>query len=55
MKTRIATKKQFDAVEIMRKIRDKIDKETEGLDFEQLQQYYRRSAEKNKVLNDPNI
>lgn len=48
MKTKEATKKRFDAVEMMRGIRDKIDKETEGMNFDQLKEYYKESAEENK-------
>ncbi len=48
MKTNIKTEKKFDAVKMMRDIRDKIDKETKGMSFEQLKQYYKNSAEENR-------
>ncbi|HHP7242854.1 MAG TPA: hypothetical protein ACFCUD_14350 [Cyclobacteriaceae bacterium] len=48
MKARTSIEKKFDAVKMMREIRDKIDKETEGMTFEQLKQYYKQSAEKNR-------
>ena len=48
MKTKETTKKKFDAVKMMRKIRNKIDKETEGMNFEQLKQYYKQSAKENR-------
>ena len=48
MKTNAKTEKKFDAVKMMREIRDKIDKETEGMSFEQLKQYYQKSIEENR-------
>ena len=39
-------KKDFDAVKFMRDARDRISKETEGMNFEQLKKYF----EKNKPL-----
>jgi len=47
MKTKEIAKKKFDAVNMMREIRNKIDKETEGLNFAQLKQYYKESALEN--------
>ena len=41
-------KKDFDAVNMMRKIRDKIDRETAGMTFEQLKKYYEKKAKKNQ-------
>ncbi len=32
----------------MRDIRDQIDKETEGMSFEELKEYYRKSKEQNQ-------
>lgn len=48
MKTRDVAEKKFDAVKMMRQIRDRIDKETEGMDFSQLKRYYKESAEENR-------
>lgn len=48
MKANTTTEKKFDAVKMMRDIRDKIDKETEGMSFEQLKEYYRESKEENQ-------
>ncbi len=47
------TRKKFNAVKMMREIRNKIDKETEGMNFEQLKQYYEQSTEANRgrVIN----
>ena len=48
MKTKEVTEKKFDAVKMMREIRDNIDKETKGMNFEQLKQYYSQSAKENR-------
>lgn len=48
MKTDAKTEKKFDAVKMMREIRDKIDKETKGMTFQELKKYYKESAEKNR-------
>ena len=48
MKTKQITKKKFDAVKMMREIRDKIDKETQGMTFAQLKKYYKQSAEESR-------
>ena len=48
MKTKSTTEKKFDAVKMMREIRNKIDRETEGMTFEQLKNYYKKSATKNR-------
>ena len=48
MKADRETKKDFDAVEMMRKIRNQIDEETKGMSFEQLKRYYKKSAEDNQ-------
>ena len=52
MKTDREIKKDFDAVEMMRNIRNQIDEETKGMSFDQLKQYYRKSAEKNQKRAD---
>lgn len=39
METNKSKKKEFDAVEMMRKIRGKISAETKGMSFEQLRNY----------------
>ncbi|MEQ8553636.1 MAG: hypothetical protein RIC06_20820 [Cyclobacteriaceae bacterium] len=38
----------FDAVKMMRDIRDKIDKDIEGMTFEEEKEYFRKGAEKYK-------
>jgi len=48
MKTKEANQKKFDTVDMMRKIRDKIDKQTEGMSFEQLKKYYEQSVTENR-------
>lgn len=47
MKT-VKTTKKFDAVKMMREIRNKIDKDIEGMTFEQEKEYFRRGSEKYK-------
>jgi hypothetical protein len=47
MKTTEKTK-PFDAVKMMRDIRDQIDKDTEGMTFEQEKKYFEKGAEKAK-------
>ena len=42
MKTKKKTDKDFDAVKFMRDARDKISKETEGMNFEQLKKYFKK-------------
>ena len=46
-----ATKKQkaFDAVKMMRDIRDKISLETQSMTFEELKAYIEKKLKKNKV------
>ena len=48
MKTRIETKKDFDAVELMRSIRTKISKDIEEMTFEQEKEYFKKGAERAK-------
>jgi hypothetical protein len=48
MKTKIATKKDFDAVELMRSIRTQIGKDIEGMTFEQEKEYFKKASEKIK-------
>ena len=48
MKTKEHVKKDFDAVSMMREIRDKIDTETAGMSFEQLKKYYETKAKKSE-------
>ena len=45
------TKKQktFDAVKMMREIRDKISLETQNMTFEELKKYIEKKLKKNKV------
>lgn len=42
MKTNVRTKKEFDAVDMMRSIRERISKEIQGMSFEQEKGYLRR-------------
>lgn len=48
MKTTEATTKKFDAVKMMRDIRNKIDKDIQGMTFEQEKEYFKKGAEKLK-------
>ena len=48
MKTKDKAEKKFDAVKMMREIRDRIDRETEGMNFDQLKKYYEQSADENR-------
>ena len=48
MKTNITTKKDFDAVELMRGIRTQIGKDIEGMTFEQEKEYFKKGLEKTK-------
>jgi len=41
------SEKKFDSVQLMRDIRNRIDKETERMNFQQLKDYYRKSTEAN--------
>ena len=41
--------KTFDAVKMMRDIRDKISLETQGMTFEELKAYIEKKLKKNKV------
>lgn len=47
MKT-IETTKKFDAVKMMRDIRNQIDKDIEGMTFEQEKDYFHKASEKYK-------
>ena len=55
MKTKETTKKKFDAVEMMRNIRNKIDEETADMTFEELKDYYKKSTEENRNKKNSNI
>ena len=46
MKTEVKTKKTFDAVAFMRKRRDEISKEIEGMTSKQEIEYFKRNAVK---------
>ena len=48
MKANITTKKDFDAVELMRVIRIQIGKEIKGMTFEQEKDYFKNAFEKLK-------
>ncbi len=40
------TIKKFDSVKMMREIRNKIDKDIEGMTFEEEKEYFRKASEK---------
>jgi hypothetical protein len=42
--------KQFDAVKMMREIRDKISSETENMTFEELKAYIKKQLSNNKTI-----
>ena len=46
MKNEIKTKKDFDAVDLVRSIREKISKEIQGMTFEQEKEYLKKRVEK---------
>ena len=46
MKNVTKTKKDFDAVDLMRSIREKISKEIQGMTFEQEKEYLKKRVEK---------
>jgi len=46
MKTSEATIKKFDAVKMMRGIRDQVDRDIQGMTFEQEKEYFKKGAEK---------
>ncbi|MEQ6122362.1 hypothetical protein [Reichenbachiella sp. MALMAid0571] len=48
MKTVEKTSKKFDAVKMMRDIRNQMDKDIEGMTFEQEKAYFKKGAEKFK-------
>ena len=45
---KIEKTKKFDAVKLMRDIRKKIDKDIEGMTFDQEKEYFRKASEKYK-------
>lgn len=47
------TAKKFDAVKMMRDIRNKIDKDIEGMTFEQEREYFKKGSEKYKKETKP--
>jgi hypothetical protein len=46
----IKKEKQFDAVKMMREIRDKISSETENMTFEELKAYIKKQLSNNKTI-----
>ncbi len=50
MKNTIKTKKSFDAVDMMRSIREKISKEIQGMLFKQEQEYLKKRTEKYRAV-----
>ena len=53
MKT-VKTTKKFDAVKMMRDIRDKIDRDIEGMTFEEEKEYFRKGSEKYRKEEESN-
>ena len=53
MKTQSDTKKTFDAVAFMRKRRDEISKETEGMTPQQVIRYFKENGEYMKRSKNP--
>ena len=49
MKTEVKAKKTFDAVAFMRRRRDEISKEIEGMTPQQEIEYFKRNADKLKI------
>ena len=47
MKNNIKTKKEFDAVDMMRSIREKIGKEIQGMLFKQEKEYLKKRTRRN--------
>jgi hypothetical protein len=50
MKNNIKTKKEFDTVDAMRSIREKISKEIQGMTFEQEKEYLKKRTEKYRAV-----
>ena len=50
MKTTTKIKKAFDAVDMMRSIREKISKEIQGMTFEQEKEYLKKRTEKYRAV-----
>ncbi|MBE2278854.1 MAG: hypothetical protein IAE91_00545 [Ignavibacteriaceae bacterium] len=50
MKTK--KEKDFDAVKMMREIRDKISEETVNMNFEELKKYMNERLKKNQIVTD---
>jgi len=48
MKTK--TKKDFDAVEFMRKKRNEISKDIEDMDYKQIKEYFANKKKKERIL-----
>lgn len=46
MKASETAKKKFDAVKMMREIRNKIDKDISGMTFKEEKEYFKKGAEK---------
>ena len=44
--------KDFDAVKMMREIRDKISEETVNMNFEELKKYMNERLKKNQIVTD---
>lgn len=45
----MSKKKSFDAVKMMREIRDKISSETQNMTFEELKEYIKRNLAESKI------
>lgn len=49
METTKKTEKKFDAVKMMREVRDKVSLETQNMSFEELKAYLKNQIEENKL------
>ena len=50
MKTKAIKKKDFDAVEFMRQVRDKISNDIADLSKEQIVEYFKRNRPKERIM-----
>ena len=48
-----ATKKEFDAVKMMREARDRISRETRGMSYEEQTAYFRKHADQTRRRLEP--
>ena len=50
MKTKVIKKKDFDTVEFMRQVRDKISNDIADLSKEQIVEYFKRNRPKERIM-----